>query len=105
MPTQRSTKPLELEAHGRGRAVAAFDDGPITSDAGLLLLRRLDQRLSVINLARVTDRFRTTCARTASITFRGWSVLSHSRILVTVLFPADAGMNRSKKQAHPMTVE
>ena len=34
-----------------------------------------------------------------------WSVFSHSGMLVTVLFPADAGMNRSKKQAHPMTVE
>ena len=42
---------------------------------------------------------------TASITSRGWSVFSHSGIRVTVLFPADAEMNRSKKPAHPMTVE
>ena len=50
-------------------------------------------------------RFWTTCARAASITSRGWTFYSHSGILVTVLFPVYAGMNRSKKQAHPMTVE
>ena len=47
MPTQCNTKPLEFEAHSRRRVVAAFDGGPITSDAGLLLLRRGDRRLSV----------------------------------------------------------
>ena len=52
-----------------------------------------------------STRLQTTCASAASITSRGWSVFSHSGIRVTVLFPADAGMNRSKKQAHPMTVE
>ena len=44
-------------------------------------------------------------ARAASITSWGWSVFSYSGIRVTVLFPADAGMNRSNKQAHPMAVE
>ena len=46
-------------------------------------------------------RFPTTCAKAASITSRGWSVFRCSRILVTVLFPADAGMNRSKKTGSP----
>ena len=50
-------------------------------------------------------RFRTTCARAASFTSQGWSVFSHSGIRVTFLFPADTGMNRSKKQTHPMMME
>ena len=50
-------------------------------------------------------RLQTTCAKGTSIISRGWSVFSHSGTVVTVLFPADSGMNRSKKQAHPMTVE
>ena len=47
MPTQCNTKPLEFEPHGRRRVVADFDGGPITSDAGALLLRRVDRRLSL----------------------------------------------------------
>ena len=47
MPTQCNTKLLEFEPHGRHRVVADFDAGPITSDAGLLLLRRVDRHLSV----------------------------------------------------------
>ena len=39
MPIQGSTKSLEFEGYGRHRVVAAFDAGPTTSDAGLLLLR------------------------------------------------------------------
>ena len=35
--------------------VAAFDGGPITSDAGALLLRQVDQRLSLID--QVADCF------------------------------------------------
>ena len=47
MPTQCNTKPLEFEPHGRRRVVADFDGGPITSDAGALLLREVDRHLSV----------------------------------------------------------
>lgn len=47
MPTQCNTKPLEYEPNGRRRVVADFDGGPITSDAGTLLLRRADRRLSL----------------------------------------------------------
>ena len=35
--------------------VAAFDGGSVTSDAGLLLMRRLDQRLPLFDLVRATD--------------------------------------------------
>ncbi len=49
MPTQCTTKPLEFEGHGRRRVVADFDGGPITSDAGALLLRRVERRLSLID--------------------------------------------------------
>ncbi len=55
MPTQCNTKPLEFEPHGRRRVVADFDGGPITSDAGLLLLRRVDRHLSVSD--QVADCF------------------------------------------------
>ena len=47
MPTQCATKPLEFEPHQRRRVVADFDGGPITSDAGALLLRQVDQYLSL----------------------------------------------------------
>ena len=55
MPTQCATKPLEFEGHGRRRVVADFDGGPITSDAGALLLRRVEQRLSLFD--QVADCF------------------------------------------------
>ena len=55
MPTQCNTKPLEFEGHGRRRVVADFDGGPITSDAGALLLRRVEQRLSLFD--QVADCF------------------------------------------------
>ena len=55
MPTQCNTKPLEFEPHGRRRVVADFDGGPITSDAGALLLRRVDRRLSLSD--QVADCF------------------------------------------------
>ncbi len=47
MPTQCTTNPLEYEPHGRRRVVADFDGGPITSDAGALLLHRVDRHLSL----------------------------------------------------------
>ena len=54
MPTQCNAKPLEFEGFGR-RVVAAFDGGPITSDASALLLRRVEQRLSLFD--QVADCF------------------------------------------------
>ncbi len=57
MPTQCTTKPLEFEPHGRRRVVADFDGGPVTSNAGALLLRRVGRRLSLSdqNSACFTD--------------------------------------------------
>ena len=49
MPTQCNTKPLEFEGFGRCRVVAAFDDSPITSDVGALLLRQVDRRVSLFD--------------------------------------------------------
>ena len=46
---------LEFEGHGRRRVVADFDGGPITSDAGALLLRRVEQHLSFFD--QVADCF------------------------------------------------
>ena len=48
MPTQCATKPLEFKRFGRRLVVATFDGGSITSDAGLLLLRRVEQCLGSI---------------------------------------------------------
>ena len=55
MPTQCTTKPLEFKRFGSRRVVADFDGGPITSDAGALLLRRVEQRLSLFD--QVADCF------------------------------------------------
>ncbi|MDE2758583.1 MAG: transposase [Acidobacteriota bacterium] len=55
MPTQCNTKPLEFEPHLSRHVVADFDGGPITSDAGLLLLPRVDRHLSVSD--QVADCF------------------------------------------------
>ena len=35
MPAKCIIKPLEFEGRGRRRVVAAFDGGPITTDAGV----------------------------------------------------------------------
>ena len=63
MPAQCTTKPLEVEPHGRRRVVADFDGGPITSDAGTLLLRRVDWHLSVSDqvAACFADMIRPGC--------------------------------------------
>ena len=55
---QCNTKPSEFEAHGQRRVVAAFDGGPITSDADRLVLRRVEQRPSLFDqvAACFTDR-------------------------------------------------
>lgn len=47
-----------VEPHGRRRVVADFNGGPITSDAGLLLLLRMDRHPSVSDQATAcfTDR-------------------------------------------------
>ena len=42
------------EETGRGHLVGSFAGGSMTSDTGLLL-RRLDQRLSLVDLARTDD--------------------------------------------------
>ena len=55
MPAQCNTKPLEFEPRVRRRVVADFGGGPIASDAGLLLLRRVDRHLSVVD--QVADCF------------------------------------------------
>ncbi len=55
MPTPCTTKPLEFEGHESRRVVAAFHGGPITSDAGALLLRQVEQHLSLID--QVADCF------------------------------------------------
>ena len=51
----RHSGPLEFKRFGRRRMVADFDGGPITSDAGTLLLRRVEQRLSLFD--QVADCF------------------------------------------------
>lgn len=41
IPTQCTTKPLEVEPRGNRRVVADFDGGPITSGASPPLLREV----------------------------------------------------------------
>ena len=55
MPTQFNIKPLEFEPHRRRRVVTDFEGGPITSDAGALLLRRVERHLSLFG--QVADCF------------------------------------------------
>ena len=55
MPTQCTIKPLEFKRFGRRRVVADFDGSPITSDASALLLRQVEQRLSLFD--QVADCF------------------------------------------------
>ena len=74
MPTPCTTKPLEFEGHESRRVVAAFDGGPITSDAGALLLRQVEQHLSLID--QVADCFHDTGSSHAC---HWWSVLQEVR--------------------------
>jgi hypothetical protein len=53
MQTQCTQQTFEFEGLGRREVVARFDGGPITSDAGGLLLREVEQRVGIIRqLAR-----------------------------------------------------
>ena len=47
IPTQCTTKRLEVEPRGNRRVVADFDGGPIASGAGPPQLREVDRHLSV----------------------------------------------------------
>lgn len=46
--TECTRQPLLLQPHGRREVVADFDGGTITSDAGGLLLREVEQRFGII---------------------------------------------------------
>jgi len=48
MQTQCTQRTFEFEALGRREVVARFDGGPITSDAGGLLLRQVEQHTGII---------------------------------------------------------
>src|SRR5215831_19444826 len=49
-----TSKQLEFESFGRRRVQASFDGGEVSSDGGLLLLRKLERRLGLIDaVARV----------------------------------------------------
>ena len=49
MDTERTPTQLEFHALGRRDVVGRFDGGRITSDGGGLLLRKVDQRLGLLN--------------------------------------------------------
>ena len=53
--TQRKSKTLEFQGLGSRKVVSRFDGGMITSDAGVLLLRELEERLGII--ARLAECF------------------------------------------------
>ncbi len=48
MKTECSSQRLLFQAHGTREVVAAFDGGAITSDAGGLLLREVDERFGIL---------------------------------------------------------
>ena len=48
MKTECSKQKLLFEGHGRRAVVAAFDGGKITSDAGGLLLREVEERFRIL---------------------------------------------------------
>ena len=49
MQTECNPEPLEFHALGRRDVVGRFDGGRITSDAGGLLLREVDQRIGLLD--------------------------------------------------------
>ena len=48
MKTECNTQRLLFQEHGAREVTAAFDGGAITSDAGGLLLREVDQRFGIL---------------------------------------------------------
>ncbi len=48
MKTECNPKPLEFDSVGRRKLVAAFDGEHISSDGGLVLLHRTDQRFGLL---------------------------------------------------------
>lgn len=65
-PTSES---IELGKLGRRVIAASFDGGDLSSDAGVLLLRRADERIGLTRaVARVfADERRTACCSTSSL--------------------------------------
>ncbi len=55
MQARCTQQTFELEALGRREVVARFDGGPITSDAGGLFLREVEERTAIIG--RLADCF------------------------------------------------
>ena len=49
MPTQCKPLPFAFQGCGGRRVTAAFDGGAITSNAGVLLLRAIDQSIGLID--------------------------------------------------------
>lgn len=47
-----TSKQLEFESFGRRRVEVSFDGGAVSSDGGLLLLRKLEHRLGLIQAVR-----------------------------------------------------
>jgi len=46
--TECHTQPLLFQPHGRREVLADFDGGKITSDAGGLLLREVEERFGIL---------------------------------------------------------
>ena len=55
MPTECNSYQLEFEAFAKRRVIADFEGGPMTSDAGTLLLRHTDRAIKLFD--RVADCF------------------------------------------------
>ena len=49
MPTDCRSSQLEFEAFAKRRVIADFEGGPMTSDAGTLLLRHTDRAIGLMD--------------------------------------------------------
>ena len=52
MQTQCNAQQFEFEGIGRRTVVAAFDGGTVSSDAGALLLSRLERGIGLMEIGR-----------------------------------------------------
>ncbi len=85
MQTQCNQRTFGFEALGRRKVVARFDGGPITSDAGGLLLREVEQRTGIVR--QLTECF--TDHRDVDLTEHGVEELLRQRIFGLALGYAD----------------
>ena len=110
MPTDCNASSIRFTSLGRQKIVAQFDGGPITSDAGAILLREVDRRLRLFDRIdgiipdprdpeSITHAQRTLIAQRVIAIACGWEDLNdHERLRIDPLMQIVTGRGVDEEQ-------